>query len=345
MSKKRVYDPTEQKGIIAVQMIFNNILQWIFRPQPIGDYGIDAHVETSDKGGPSGRLIGLQIKSGPAYFREKDKVGYVYRGDMEHLSYWFNHSLPVVLVLYDPNKDMSYWQIVRKENVKLTKKQWKMIVPFNQTLDKTAKKMLRELAEGPPSNRRFTELSLAKPWMEIINQRNRLLLEAEEWVNKSSGRGSLRLLVQDEDGNEETVADWPFVMFPGLLYVEVFPQLFPWASLSIDEDFYEEYDQQEYDSDCGVWDGEDQKYIFHTETFEEWKKGLARIRPYEEAAAGEVARFRLELTLNRVGKAFLTLDRYLSTGKTGTRDITIPGIYGSSLKFLARKYNLTSDKD
>ena len=43
---------------------------WAFREQPVPDFGIDAHVEPSHEGRPSGKLIALQIKAGPSYFAE-----------------------------------------------------------------------------------------------------------------------------------------------------------------------------------------------------------------------------------------------------------------------------------
>ena len=42
----------------------------------------------------------------------------------------------------------------------------------------------------------------------------------------------------------------------------------------------------------------------HTKDFDEWRREMMPIRPYEQVSSGQVAHFRLELTLNDVGKAF-----------------------------------------
>jgi hypothetical protein len=331
-------DATGRAGIHAVGLAVTNGLGWIFREQPTSDYGIDAHIEARDQQSePSGRLIALQIKSGASYFEEKTKSGYVYRGDLKHLDYWKRHSLPVLVVLTDLKHGSTYWQVVSDEFIKRTSKHWKIEIPFAQHLNKAARKSLREIAEGSPAQRRVDELVLAKPWMDMLARGERLFLEAEEWINKSSGRGSLRLVGQDKDGKDTIVQDWPFVMFPGMLYVEVLPALFPWADMSIDEEFYEDHDEAQFDLECGVWDGEDGRYIFHTEDFHDWRSKFASIRPYE--CDGEVANFRLELELNKIGRAFLDIEDYLIGGKTSTPNLE--GSFGSGyllgLKAAARR--------
>ena len=41
---------------------------WMFRPQPIDDIGIDAHMELTEPTGESKQLLALQIKSGTSWF-------------------------------------------------------------------------------------------------------------------------------------------------------------------------------------------------------------------------------------------------------------------------------------
>ncbi len=87
-------DQTDREGIHAVGLIFTR-LNWIFREQPTSDYGIDAQAEKRNPDGKAGgKLIALQIKSGPSYFRPRGD-GYVYYGEARHREYWSNYSLPV----------------------------------------------------------------------------------------------------------------------------------------------------------------------------------------------------------------------------------------------------------
>src|ERR1035438_9020612 len=266
MAKPNEADHLGEIGVAAVALLVRKEMGWIFRQQPISDRGIDAEIEIQDsEGDATGRLIALQIKTGPSFFKEKTSTGFVYRGEERHLEYWRRHSLPVILVLHDPDTGISYWQIVSEAHSTKTKKGWKMEVPFGQKLDQSALHRLRELAEGPIYERRLRCLVLDRPWMLLLENGERLFLEAEEWINKSSGRGSLCLKAVDTDETERVVQDWPFVMFPGMPYELVFRQLFPWADPSVDDDYYHDRDEDAFDLECGVWDGEDQRSILRTE--------------------------------------------------------------------------------
>lgn len=103
---------TGRIGVAGVQLLFER-LGWIFREQPIEDYGIDAHVEVVENNTATGKLIALQIKSGKSWFKEKNSEGFVFRGKTEHLEYWQQHSLPVMIVLYQDDEQIAYWQAVK----------------------------------------------------------------------------------------------------------------------------------------------------------------------------------------------------------------------------------------
>lgn len=121
-------------GIHGVATIIHK-LGWLFREQPISDYGIDAHIEQIINGKPTGRLLAAQIKCGHSWFEEIDKNGYVYRGDLKHLDYWSSHSLPVIIVLFDQDKNQAFWVPVENSRIKTQSSGWKITVSFNNTID------------------------------------------------------------------------------------------------------------------------------------------------------------------------------------------------------------------
>lgn len=82
-------------------------LGFLFREQPVQDYGIDAHVEIVENDAATGQLFGLQIKTGRSWFEEETPEGYVFRSDNEHVEYWLGHSLPVVVTLVIPGIETS----------------------------------------------------------------------------------------------------------------------------------------------------------------------------------------------------------------------------------------------
>jgi hypothetical protein len=54
---------------------------WSYRNQEIEDYGIDGHIEPFDETDrPTGRLLAVQVKSGPSYF-ERTTGGWNFRAD------------------------------------------------------------------------------------------------------------------------------------------------------------------------------------------------------------------------------------------------------------------------
>jgi Domain of unknown function (DUF4365) len=280
---------TERIGVEQVRAKFVSELGWYPREPERPDYGIDLYVECADDGRPNGRLLGVQVKSGASYFASRAEEGYIFRGEARHLAYWLRHSLPVILALHDPEHGNTHWVAVTENAVARTRAGWKIVVPRDQLLDADAKTALRRLADGDPYVLALRRLRADVTWMRHLASDGRVLLEADEWVNKTSGRGEIRLLAETRDGSVGEEAEW--LIFAGLRpYGEVLPDLFPWADLSVDEFTYEDAEE------------------IVTETPD------SDLRPYSDD--GEVARWRLELSLNRLGEAFLAVDEHL-LGESG----------------------------
>jgi Domain of unknown function (DUF4365) len=146
-------------GIAGTQLIFTR-LGWIFREQPIEDYGIDAHVEVIEDEKATGRLIALQIKYGESWFAEKTINGFVFRGDVNHLRYWQKHSLTVLIVLYNHIEEVAYWQVVNSRNAQKTNKGWKLIIPFSQKIvDRISIDRINEFSKKLTAANGYTILS------------------------------------------------------------------------------------------------------------------------------------------------------------------------------------------
>ena len=124
-------------------------LRFLFRPTPNSDHGVDGEIETTDGVSAlgTGRLVAVQVKSGPSYFAEETDTGFVYRGDERHLHYWREHSLPVVLILVDAKENRAYWCSV-DASAQTTGRGWKIVVPRSQVLDPSAAEPIRALANA-----------------------------------------------------------------------------------------------------------------------------------------------------------------------------------------------------
>jgi hypothetical protein len=101
--------PTEDFGITFVHYEVAS-MDFLFRQQPIHDFGIDAHIETVDTDGKgTGRNIAVQIKSGNSYIKRNRNGEILYYAEKRHIQYWSTHSLPVILIIYDPDAKKGYW--------------------------------------------------------------------------------------------------------------------------------------------------------------------------------------------------------------------------------------------
>jgi hypothetical protein len=304
----------ETAGVFAVASELAGF-GWFPRVLPPPDQGVDAQVELADsEGRPDGRILGLQVKSGPSYFKRARPGGWLLGLNKHNLAYWARYRLPVVVCLYDTKAKVAYWQAVKPEHLQRSSGgNYSLFVPHTQRLVVGAIGALEKLATIDVSKTSDLEQALRErraefdlAWIERLAAGDRIFLEAEEWLNKSSGRGALRLIVEEKEGFGDIERDWPYVFIPGASYAEELPRLFPWASLKIDEAFYAEHDHEKFVAAVGVWDKEDEAYFFPVD-FDEWaEESLPKgIRPYAESPDGEIAYWRLELTLNDLGQETL----------------------------------------
>lgn len=126
---------TGRMGVSAASLVFE-AWGWLFREQPIEDYGIDAHVEPLDgPEQPARQLLALQIKTGAPFFAEETQDGWWFRDTRRHWHYWLGHVLPVVIILYNPPTGKLFWQHADASLVQLTGEEGKLLIPRSHILD------------------------------------------------------------------------------------------------------------------------------------------------------------------------------------------------------------------
>jgi hypothetical protein len=255
-------------------------LGWVFREQPMPEYGIDAQLELVQAGRTSGNLIAVQIKSGRSYFTRSDEIGFLYYGKPEHLEYWSAYAIPVVIVLYDPSAQEAYWQAVTDEGVTRTERGWHITIPVTQRFDFSATSPLVDVADKRFDALAKTRKIVQAPLYELALDREELRVEVRERVNDVSGRGDLRIFIPSPDGQEHIVADWMPVFFGEMPYEQALHSLLPWADLAIDGEFYRVHEK---------------KSSPPRKTFS------AELRPYHKDE--EIAKWRLKLKANAVHEA------------------------------------------
>lgn len=217
---------TERLGVSALDRYFSSH-GWLFREQFTHDYGIEAQVEIVRDGQPTGALISLQIKSGESYFREETETAYVFRTDDKHVSYWAQHVLPVILVLYSPDRDRCYWQRIDDDTIEKTTKAWKVDVPKANRLSEDSLNALEQLIQPPPYLQKLNRLRLDRHWLELLAAGETVYVEFEDWINKSLPRFQIRVGCDSrEDAPSET---WPTAYGIGFSIEDALSHLLPWA--------------------------------------------------------------------------------------------------------------------
>ncbi len=281
-------DQKDRSGVYAVAGIVNDQLNCIFREQPTSDYGIDAQIELVNNGNPTGKLIGLQIKSGAGNFRET-KGSFYYYGEPRHLQYWLHHSLPVLIIAHIP-KRITVWNQVKKSKVTITEKGWSMKIPKSNVFDASALHKIKKILS---THLKINDLFLHIETMKHIKSGGKIVIHKDEWSNKSFKRGSTQLIKVDLDGTETILLD-DNIWYTGYTIEDMIAKIYPWANIEIDEEFY----QQNYSTDL---DGIKLRHILSGRT----------IYPY--ACDNEISSYRLQLRINPLGLAAIKVADYIDS--------------------------------
>jgi Domain of unknown function (DUF4365) len=100
-------------GIIKVERMVR-AARCVWRPTPLLDVGIDGQIEyIAADGEATGRLVAVQVKSGPSYFRRETDGRILHQVSERHTGYWESFPLPVILVLHDEARDLTIWADAR----------------------------------------------------------------------------------------------------------------------------------------------------------------------------------------------------------------------------------------
>lgn len=233
-------DNTGQKGVNAVEAIFLD-MGWLFRRQLESDFGIDAQAEIVEEGRPTGQLIALQIKSGPSFFTKKKGNDFVFYGRSRHLEYWENHSLPVILVLHNPESGLTLWQRVERHRVTEGKDgSWSIAIPPYMTLDKASGPHITEaIPRSDPENVRRRRTALDADLIRKIAAIGCAYVVIDEWINKSLNFRGAKLRFEEPEDDEAEGNSVDFYL-PARSVSVVFDLLFPWLSFVYDRPPYED---------------------------------------------------------------------------------------------------------
>lgn len=190
---------TERAGVHLIGLVINK-LGWVFREQPIMDYGIDATVEERKNANPTGRLLSLQIKTGSSFVETNASGDIDFYIDSVHLEYWLNYQNPVILVLCDPENEILYWRQIAKRNLTKTKNgKYKITIFKSSILNKESLSELEEILDTYSPNCNF-DVDISAMTTEEVSEYAIDLLE--------HSKDSLSNISRALNQHQESTAKW-----------------------------------------------------------------------------------------------------------------------------------------
>ncbi|EHY5574244.1 DUF4365 domain-containing protein, partial [Escherichia coli] len=148
---------SDDLGVLGVNLVNDQITEMghIFRENTNRDFGVDGQIEivieSSGERNASGRLIAVQIKCGDSFFSRDDGNNWVNYFSDRHANYWESFSIPVILIICDPQSRQCYWNLVDEKSLIRTKEGAKILVPKDNVL-KGSKKNLENISCNKNNN-------------------------------------------------------------------------------------------------------------------------------------------------------------------------------------------------
>lgn len=140
------FNTNEHIALYKVGLIVLSDLGWVYRTQPVGDVGMDALVEETLEGNPSGRFLMFQVKSGLADGYE-DKLNYYLYLTQTHYQYYTNVEMPVIIVLCFPHNQIAHWSVLNESSIRKTPSKFKVALSKNKQLGKPSIQELTALLD------------------------------------------------------------------------------------------------------------------------------------------------------------------------------------------------------
>lgn len=226
----------ERIGIGLLEILFGET-EWLFREQPVSDFGIDAQVEIVNKGEyPTGQLIAFQVKTGDSYLKEEGKESIIFRPAEKHVKYWTKHCLPVVIIICDHNKKILYWHHFTSDSIKKTRTGNGYIIEISKQniLTKENYNDLRIVHSKRIYIDKLNKLIFDMEWIKLVAEGEVVKIKFVDWVNKSLPRTNIKIFCQSNKNIHPV--EIPTIYCPGSSSFYIIKNYFVWANLKEDFD-------------------------------------------------------------------------------------------------------------
>ena len=230
---RRTYNPTDRIGVNAVEKIVVAELEWIWREQVVADFGIDAQIEVvGHDGRPTGCLFAVQVKSGISYFRGTGETIPFYV-DEDHVKYWDQHALPVIVVLHNPDDRRTLWQWADLKSARSTGQKWCIDVPRSKMFDAASKAELQDQSWTDDSIGLRRRFAFDREFMREFESGDGFVT-IDKWLNKSLQYREIQIRFNDPDKDQ---ADYylPIMATWGYEVSDLMHHFFPWLNYEYEE--------------------------------------------------------------------------------------------------------------
>jgi hypothetical protein len=233
----------EDRGLIEVHKACI-AMQAIWRPTPCHDLGVDGQIEfleIADNVISTGKIIAIQVKSGPSYFKNQTKTHVKYYPSKKHRRYWQALNLPIVLVLHNPDTNQTIYTEVKAQ----LDSDETVLVPLKNKFDQSSRTNILSLCDHIDDPLKILrKLKLATLITELGKQISGIefllacLNPAHEYFELRMARISTMLELSTEEGGICIGSDtYDFIHRCSLICL----------GARISESFAETYDHQWYD--------------------------------------------------------------------------------------------------
>ena len=99
MKKWTQQDTTAHLEIAKIYRFVTD-MGYIWRPTANSDVGLDGEIELVEDRAATTKIIKVQVKSGPSYFRKEDQRSFELHASTDDLEYWRLANNPILVSMY-----------------------------------------------------------------------------------------------------------------------------------------------------------------------------------------------------------------------------------------------------
>lgn len=183
---KKRFDPTDAIGMSIFEKCISKELGWICRDTDQSDMGIDFNIEQVINGMPTAKYISVQLKTGFGNVYTDNNNNFIYYIKPVHYDYWLSSSIPVILALCDPDREIIYWGIIKKSNIQKTPKGYKIEIKHNKILSNVSMEELNGIIDTYQSDFQLPEIEDMEETSTDVEYWSELLKNCSESIANST---------------------------------------------------------------------------------------------------------------------------------------------------------------